>query len=264
MQSPRMRSEHKRVVVWLMLLAACALFLGGIEFVAATHMNDAGQLTYEATLSGEKEIPAVDTDAAGSLSLLFGTTTATTTTATTTATSTVEQASFELDVSSGFGIIAAHLHCAPVDENGPIVVTLFSAEAATSSATTTSATSTDVDGRLSTGTFTDANIEATAADCTEPIADIMELIQEIEEGDIYVNVHSTSSPAGLIRGQVVPDPQHEDGNDNGTTTPPNINPIEAYIQERLRTVEERLQQNKIRITERLEEIWMRINERLGR
>jgi hypothetical protein len=135
---------------------------------------------FTAQLQGSQEVPPVETAVTGSLNLTLN--------------NDLTQGTFILDVLNGKGITAAHLHCAPPGQNGPIVVGLFSASTSTGS---------DVTGRLPQGFFTTNDIQQTARTCQNPISDLVQLQNAIEQGNIYVNVHSTSSPNGFIRGQVV-------------------------------------------------------------
>lgn len=97
----------------------------------------------------------------------------------------------------------AHLHCAPQGETGPVVVDLLGL----------------VRGGVTaplevSATMSDANIiseeDQTAEDGTTcstaigtPVTTLAELLQAIEAGNIYVNVHSEQNPEGEIRGQIV-------------------------------------------------------------
>ena len=146
---------------------------------------------FTADLQGSEEVPSVDTDSTGDFHLWID--------------EEGEDGWFTLDVEDGENITAAHIHCAEEGENGPIVVTLFTA----------SGSSTDVDGRLASSTIDGGDIESTGLTCETPIEDIDDLEQAAEDGELYANVHSTEYPNGLIRGQI------EEDDDNGTSTDDN-------------------------------------------
>ncbi len=132
--------------------------------------------TFKAKLSGDQEVPPVVTDTAGSFRLEFNMETA--------------QAEIRLSVIDGVRIRQAHLHCAPVGVNGPIVAFIAGDNAA----------GYDVNGKwISNATLTDTSISNPA--CGVTLAD---LVASIRAGNVYVNVHSVEFPGGVIRGQVVP------------------------------------------------------------
>ena len=141
---------------------------------------------FEAELEGAQEFPVfVDTDTTGEIEVEFN--------------ETFTEAEFELKVSDGEAIIAAHLHCAPAGQNGPVVVHLFGFVPG----------GFDVDGDLAEFTLTDANVTAVGADCVPSIGmainNLDDLAQAMEDGNIYANVHSVANPAGEVRGQLVED-----------------------------------------------------------
>lgn len=253
-----------RWMVWGTVLAGVLALAGAAHVAFADAHIAAGAAHYRASLTGDAEVPPVTTMATGTLLLAMHPTstpvvgTTTPPSATTTATTT---GAFRLDVFDGTGITAAHLHCAPQGENGPIVVTLFSAGAPTMSPTTTMATSTDVNGALSTGSFIQRDIEPTGATCDTPITTMAQLITAIEDGDIYVNVHSTSSPAGLIRGQVESDSQTPDGSDgdNGNGRDDDVDEIVERIRAQIDEIRTHLDARLEEIRERIREIHDRLN-----
>lgn len=94
--------------------------------------------------------------------------------------------------------VAAHIHLAPEGVNGPVVAFLFGPAAPGGGRTS---------GVIATGTITDA-------DLVGPLAgqSLSDLVEAIEEGNAYVNVHTNDGgpvtnepgdiPAGEIRGQI--------------------------------------------------------------
>lgn len=124
---------------------------------------------YVAHLSGGDEVPAVDTNAQGQVKLQEN----------------HGELSYKLIVANIDDVVAAHIHCAPEGVNGPVGVTLFS-DGPTSQP-----------GVLAQGT-------ATAPDdgngCGwESIGDV---VDAIEAGDAYVNVHTLANLGGEVRGQL--------------------------------------------------------------
>ena len=131
---------------------------------------------YKATLSGDQEVPPVATETTGRLKLEFN--------------NTETEAEITLSVNDGSRIRQAHLHCAPVGVNGPIVVFLAGDNAA----------GYNVDGKwISQATVTDSSISNPACGAT-----LSALADSIRAGNVYVNVHSVVNPGGVIRGQVKP------------------------------------------------------------
>ena len=127
--------------------------------------------SYSAKLKGAFEVPAVDTQATGSFTLKRKGN---------------SELTYTLSVADMDNIVAAHLHLGVVGNNGPVIVSLYSG-----------APGGTVNGVLAEGTITAASLVGLFAG--EELAD---LIAAIEDGDVYVNVHSTDFPGGEIRAQV--------------------------------------------------------------
>ena len=98
-----------------------------------------------------------------------------------------ESIEYKLNVSNLDGVIQAHIHLGPAGENGPVVVFLFGPVPG----------GVDSAGRLASGTFTAANLIGPLAG--HPLSD---LIDAIESGNAYVNVHTVAHTGGEIRGQL--------------------------------------------------------------
>jgi CHRD domain-containing protein len=144
----------------------------------ATRADD----TFKARLSSDQEVatPAVETDTTGKFKIQFN--------------KAHTEAEVTLAVNDGVRITQAHLHCAPVGVNGPIVVFIAGLNAA----------GYDVDGKwISNATVTDTSIVNPACGTT-----LSALADSIRAGNVYANVHSVAFPAGVIRGQVVPADHH--------------------------------------------------------
>jgi Cu/Zn superoxide dismutase len=140
---------------------------------------------FSARLTGDKEVPPVDTDATGRIRL--------------TANSQQDALDYQLSVSNLNGVATgAHIHRGSAGTNGPIVANLnirgtFAGASASASAGGGSAmTSTSTSGTI------------TSADLKGPLAgkQVSDLIKLIEDGKAYVNVHTRQHTNGEIRGQL--------------------------------------------------------------
>ncbi len=88
---------------------------------------------------------------------------------------------YEIRVANTTNIRAGHLHYAPAGENGPVVVTLFGAKSGLNN------------GIIASGEIRDEDIDGRT---------LNQLIDEIKDGEIYVNIHTAVNPSGELRGQV--------------------------------------------------------------
>jgi hypothetical protein len=133
--------------------------------------------TFVAPLSGAEEVPPVETRARGqAIFQLSGD---------------GSQLSYRLNVANLENVTMAHIHLAPAGVNGPVVAWLFGEL---------------IGDELTAGSFNGILAEGTitAEDLVGPLAGLtMEhLLEEIREGNTYVNVHTSQIPAGEIRGQI--------------------------------------------------------------
>ena len=140
---------------------------------------------FSARLTGDKEVPPVDTDATGRIRL--------------TANSQQDALDYQLSVSNLNGVATgAHIHRGSAGTNGPIVANLnirgtFAGASASASAGGGSAmTSTSTGGTI------------TSSDLKGPLAgkQVSDLIKLMEDGKAYVNVHTRQHTNGEIRGQL--------------------------------------------------------------
>lgn len=119
-----------------------------------------GARPFQTALSGANEVPAVDTAASGNAVLALSADTT--------------MLYYRVMVSNIMNITAAHIHLAPMGENGSSVFTLY-------------------DG---TGDFDPSN----------PVSGNVELssdnVLDLLAGNYYINVHTTDNPSGEIRGQL--------------------------------------------------------------
>jgi hypothetical protein len=93
--------------------------------------------------------------------------------------------SYKLIVANLEDIVAAHIHCAPEGVNGPVGVTLFGGGPVT------------VAGILMQGPILGPNAVNMCG-----WADLDAVLDALESGDTYVNVHTVVYPGGEVRGQI--------------------------------------------------------------
>jgi hypothetical protein len=151
-------------------LAGVAVLLGVLAYAETAQAKD----HFKATLSGEEEVPPVDTDTEGRATLSLN--------------KSETEIEFQLRVEDGERITQAHIHCGDVGVNGPVVVFLAGLNAA----------GYDVDGKwVSNATITDTSIVDPACGAT-----VAALAESMRGGHTYANVHSFDHPAGVVRGQI--------------------------------------------------------------
>lgn len=97
----------------------------------------------------------------------------------------VQELYYRLHVRDIDDVTAAHIHVGQPGEDGDVVAQLFSGDPAG-----------EFNGLLAEGVITEA-------DLTGPLTGDMDgLVQMLESGGLYVNVHTVVNPAGEIRGQI--------------------------------------------------------------
>ena len=137
------------------------------------HKGKQHREVFTADLDGDQEVPPHETDTTGSFRLIYN----------------GETAEYTLAVRSGTRLTQSHIHCAPAGQNGPVVLFLAGNHS----------NGWDVDGRwVSNATLTDANVTNPACGAT-----LAEIIEQMRQGNTYVNVHSVANPPGEVRGQVM-------------------------------------------------------------
>jgi hypothetical protein len=165
----------RRTIVLVVMLA-----LGLLAVAPSAVAGD----NFVATLSGDQEVPARDTQARGVATFKLredGTALA-----------------FKVNVANIDNVFAAHIHCGAVGVNGPVGVTLFMGSPASGA----------VNGTLAQGTIT-APDPGNGCGWT----DLAAVLAAIRSGATYVNVHTDDGlappntgpgdfPGGEIRGQV--------------------------------------------------------------
>ena len=150
-----------------------ATVVGLLSLLALTGIAAAGD-AFVAKLSGDNEVPPVVTTTTGRALIQFD--------------DSEMSAEFKLTIHSGVRITQAHIHCAPVGVNGPIVVFLAGLISQ----------GLDVDGKwIGNATFTAANIINPSCGST-----LAALAQSMRDGNMYANVHSVANTGGEVRGQL--------------------------------------------------------------
>lgn len=130
-----------------------------------------GSMNFRAHLSGDEEVPPVDTNAQGQA--LFN------------ADEMAATMDYQLIAANIENVVASHIHCAPAGVNGPVGVTLFSGGPVSP------------DGILAEGTIM-APDPGNRCDWMS----MEEVFAAIRSGNAYVNVHTQANPGGEIRGQI--------------------------------------------------------------
>jgi hypothetical protein len=158
------RSSRRRLAVVLASSAAVGV-LGAATTVPAVAHNDyrdhRSRNRLSATLTGAKEVPPADADGRGRASFRLR----------------QGEVCFTLSWHDITAPMAAHIHKAPSDRPGPIVVTLLSAPGGLGAPVSRVGGCAAVDAAL--------------------VADIRR-----HPRDYYVNIHNADFPAGAIRGQL--------------------------------------------------------------
>ena len=155
-----------------LIIAAVLLSAASVSGAAA---QGSGAIILGADLSGDQEVPPVETDTGGTAKFRLEPNS--------------DEIDFKLKVKDGVDLLAvagAHVHCAPAGANGPVVAFLAQPVAD------------GIDGKLKvSGTITDADIINDACGAT-----VDELVSSMQAGLAYVNVHSLANPSGEVRGQI--------------------------------------------------------------
>lgn len=127
--------------------------------------DDQDERKFRADLTGDNEVPAVDTNASGEIELELD--------------EDETELEYNLNVEDIADVTGAHIHIGEEGENGDIVVTL------------------EHDDEESEGTITEDDLEG-------PLdgGELSDLIELIEDDNAYVNVHTEENPDGEIRGQL--------------------------------------------------------------
>lgn len=167
-----MRVSGLRVLAVLLALG----LLAAVPATAGAHGDDNGHRTLRAELTGEAEVPPVETEASGRATFRVN--------------KNGTEIKFRLrlrNIDNALAVAGAHIHCAPAGENGPVAAFLAGP------------VNGGLEGRVDIrATLTEQNVIATK--CGETLS---ELIDSMRAGVTYVNVHSGDVPSGELRGQIL-------------------------------------------------------------
>jgi hypothetical protein len=151
-----------------------------------TGMNNANNQTvtadssdFTATMTGQNEVPAVQTNAHGMAFFRVN--------------NDSSKIMYTLKVQNAKNITMAHIHYAVSGKNGPIVVWLYPGPGQKNP----SAKNGSTNGVLKSGSFTSSDLVGPMKGKT-----IKDLIHAIEHDSTYANVHNKANPKGYIRGQI--------------------------------------------------------------
>ena len=145
----------------------------GIVGIASIGLSQDAFAKHElnATLSGQQEVPPVDTQATGAAEFIP-------------VVPNNETIDFSVNATGIEGVTAGHIHSGIQGENGPVVVTLFTFDSPQNEVSEN-------------GTIAANNLEGPMEGKTMP-----DLISSLKNSSTYVNVHTEQNPNGEIRGQI--------------------------------------------------------------
>ena len=160
-----------------MLFLTIALALGSVFAVSAISSTSTAYANHDfvANLTGQEEVPAVDTQATGEarfIPILPNN----------------DTLDFFVNATDIQNVTAAHIHSGILGENGPIAVTLFTFDPTQNP---------NQNGLTINGTLAAINLEGPLQGKA-----ISDLITAIKGNSTYVNVHTVQHPDGEIRGQL--------------------------------------------------------------
>ena len=168
------------------LIGMVAVALVGVAFAVTAVRADEGTTSWVAVLAGENEVPARDTHARGVAIFHLS--------------EDGQSIEYKLIVANIENVIASHIHIAPAGVNGQVVIFLFGNAAPGGGR---------VNGPIAEGVLTAAGLVGPLAG--HPFSD---LIDAMNNGNAYVNVHTNDGvggvntgpgdfPGGEVRGQVM-------------------------------------------------------------
>jgi hypothetical protein len=179
--------ESRQNLYTIVILAAISstLLLGTISTIS----TNVFAAKFSATLSGNNEVPPVDTKATGTVSYR------------TAANETVIK--YKVNITGFSDATGAHIHQGKAGANGDVVVDLLK----------DSKNNPTKLGMAIRGNITDADLTGPMKGKT-----MSDLISAINSGDTYTNVHTPSHPDGEIRGQIESGSGNAGSSSNQTAT----------------------------------------------
>ncbi|MCJ7637681.1 MAG: CHRD domain-containing protein [Nitrososphaeraceae archaeon] len=157
------------VLTITILIAVTITMVSAITF--SNHIVFAQKEKFNAKLSGQEEVPPVQTTASGMAWFK----------------PMQDKVWFKVNVTDMQGVTQAHIHTGKVGENGPVVVTLYKSD-----------TPQPINGKLAYG-----NITANLLEGPMKGKQLSDLATAMSNGSTYVNVHTEKHPNGEIRGQIM-------------------------------------------------------------
>ena len=164
-----MNNNITSVLTITIFIAVTITMVSAITF--SNHIVFAQKEKFNAKLSGQEEVPPVQTTASG-MSWFK---------------QMQDKVWFKVNVTEMQGVTQAHIHTGKVGENGPVVVTLYKSE-----------TPQPINGKLAYG-----NITANLLEGPMKGKQLSDLATAMSNGSTYVNVHTEKHPNGEIRGQIM-------------------------------------------------------------
>jgi hypothetical protein len=152
-----------------------AISLSVLLTVSIVDQIHAAKYPYDAPLSGENEVPPVQTSATGEAEF------------TVLENDTIK---YRVNVTGISNASAAHIHMGKEGENGDPVIDLLG--------TPTSKDKVTSYGMIFRGNLSDAGLKGPMQGKT-----LNDLVAAMDSGDTYVNVHTAANPNGEVRGQIV-------------------------------------------------------------
>jgi hypothetical protein len=160
------------VVVTSLSLITALISIAYLSSVSIFAGPSEDQQKFSAQLSGEQEVPPLQTNASGIAWFK----------------SNRDNLEFELNVTDLQGITMAHIHNGKQGEIGPPVIALYKSDSPTIR----------MNGKLATGNTTANMLEGPMAG-----KQIANLTTAMKNNETYVNVHTQQNPNGEIRGQII-------------------------------------------------------------
>jgi len=145
------------------------LFVGTASLTSQIVVGQAEEI-FRAKLSGKEEVPPNESPASGSAWVKINN----------------DKIEYEINVTDIGKANAAHIHLGESGKNGPIILTLFK----------------DEPTELKSGKLGEANLTASNLEGPMEGKTIADLVEAIQKGTTYINVHSTDFPDGEMRGQL--------------------------------------------------------------
>jgi hypothetical protein len=161
----------RRLSVFVLVFA---ILLLSVSVVSASVLN------YRAHLAGRHEVPAVNTRAQGQAVFQMREDGA--------------GLAYKLIVANIENVHMAHIHIAPPGVNGPVIVWLYP------SAPPAVLIPGRTDGILAEGVLFDSDVRIDYNQ--DGVMNLQDLLDAINAGNTYVNVHTSSNPAGEVRGPI--------------------------------------------------------------